>query len=116
MKTAEEILNEKFKDNLPSTFEGKMWDDKLIEAMHEYTDQQTAALREELEQAKDWKIMFERIREEKWKLKTELEQVREALKEIIEVYQDPRTTMGQVAVISARIITNALNNTKQWKD
>jgi len=31
-----EILNETYKDNLPSEFEGKIWDDKLLEAMTEF--------------------------------------------------------------------------------
>lgn len=36
----EEILNKKFKDNIPAEFNGKIWDDKLLEAMTEYADSQ----------------------------------------------------------------------------
>lgn len=40
--SAETLLNIKFKDNIPSKFNGKIWDDRLIEAMQEYADQQSA--------------------------------------------------------------------------
>jgi len=38
--TPEETLNKKFKDNIPSEYDGKIWDDKLIEAMEEYAQQE----------------------------------------------------------------------------
>lgn len=49
MKTAEEILNEEFKDSIPSEFEGKIWDDRVIKAMQKYSNQQNAELIKENE-------------------------------------------------------------------
>ena len=36
MKSTEEVLNEIFNENIPSDFDGKVWDDKIIEAMKAY--------------------------------------------------------------------------------
>lgn len=51
MKTAKEILNEKFKDNLPSEFEGEIWEPELIDAMEEYASQDKCPQQEGLIQS-----------------------------------------------------------------
>lgn len=38
--TAREILDKHFKDNLPSEWNGEMWDKRIIDAMEEYANQQ----------------------------------------------------------------------------
>lgn len=38
MRTKKKILNEKFKDSIPSDFEGEVWDKRLLEAMDEYAN------------------------------------------------------------------------------
>ena len=35
--TAKEFLDNYFKDNIPSEFNGNVWDDKMISAMNEFT-------------------------------------------------------------------------------
>lgn len=48
-KSAIEILNEKYKSCIPSEFDGKVWDNKLIEAMHEFANQQQKPLSDAIE-------------------------------------------------------------------
>lgn len=48
--TAEEILNKHFKDSIPESFEGEVWDERVIAAMEEYAEQEAKRIHSALKE------------------------------------------------------------------
>lgn len=48
--TAIEILNKHFKDSIPESFEGEVWDERVIAAMEEYAEQEAKRIHSALKE------------------------------------------------------------------